>query len=89
MVVYKIVYTKKAVNDIEKLKSAKLDKKTKALIELVRENPFQTPPPYEKLQGDLRGAYSRRINIKHRVVYEVLEEENIVKILSMWTHYEF
>lgn len=86
---YKIVYTKKAVNDIEKLKSAKLDKKTKALIELVRENPFQTPPPYEKLQGDLRGAYSRRINIKHRVVYEVLEEENIVKILSMWTHYEF
>lgn len=86
---YKIVYTKKAVNDIEKLKSAKLDKKTKPLIELIRENPFQTPPSYEKLQGDLSGAYSRRINLKHRFVYEVLEDEKTVKILSMWTHYEF
>ena len=86
---YKIVYTKKSVKDIEKLISAKLDKKTKSLIELVRENPFKTPPPYEKLQGDLRGAYLRRINIKHRFVYEVLEEEKTVKILSMWTHYEF
>ena len=86
---YKIVYTKKSVKDIEKLKSAKLDKKTKSLIELVRENPFKTPPPYEKLQGDLSGAYSRRINIKHRLVYEVLEEKKTVKILSMWTHYEF
>ncbi len=86
---YKIVYTKKSVKDIEKLISAKLDKKTKSLIELVRENPFKTPPPYEKLQGDLSGAYLRRINIKHRFVYEVLEEEKTVKILSMWTHYEF
>lgn len=86
---YKIVYTKKSVRDIEKLKSAKLDKKTKSLIEIVRENPFKTPPQYEKLQGDLSGAYSRRINIKHRFVYEVLEEEKTVKILSMWTHYEF
>lgn len=86
---YKIVYTKKSVKDIEKLRSAKLDKKTKSLIELVRENPFKTPPPYEKLQGDLSGAYLRRINIKHRFVYEVLEEEKTVKILSMWTHYEF
>lgn len=86
---YKIVYTKRSVKDIEKLKSAKLDKKTKSLIELVRENPFKTPPQYEKLQGDLSGAYSRRINIKHRFVYEVLEEEKTVKILSMWTHYEF
>lgn len=86
---YKIVYTKKSVRDIEKLKSAKLDKKTKLLIEIVRENPFKTPPQYEKLQGDLSGAYSRRINIKHRFVYEVLEEEKTVKILSMWTHYEF
>ncbi len=85
---YKIVYTKKSVRDIEKLKSAKLDKKTKSLIEIVRENPFKTPPQYEKLQGDLSGAYSRRINIKHRFVYEVLEEEKTVKILSMWTHYE-
>lgn len=86
---YKIVYTKKSVRDIEKLKAAKLDQKTKSLIELVRENPFKAPPSYEKLQGDLSGAYSRRINIKHRFVYEVLEEEKTVKILSMWTHYEF
>ena len=86
---YKIVYTKRAVNDIKNLKSAKLDKKAKVLIELVRENPFQTPPPYEKLLGDLKGAYSRRINIKHRFVYEVLENEKIIKILSMWSHYEF
>ena len=86
---YSIIYTKKAVNDIPKLKSAKLDKKAKALIELIRENPYQTPPPYEKLQGDLQGAYSRRINIKHRLVYEVFEEEQTVKIISLWTHYEF
>lgn len=83
---YSIVYTKKAVNDIPNLKSAKLDKKAKALIELIRENPYQTPPPYEKLQGDLQGAYSRRINIKHRLVYEVFEEEQTVKIISLWTH---
>lgn len=89
MVVYKIVYTKRAVNDIKNLKSAKLDKKAKVLIELVRENPFQTPPPYEKLLGDLKGAYSRRINIKHRFVYEVLENEKTIKILSVWSHYEF
>lgn len=86
---YKIVYTKRAVNDIKNLKSAKLDKKAKVLIELVRENPFQAPPPYEKLLGDLKGAYSRRINIKHRFVYEVLENEKTIKILSMWSHYEF
>lgn len=86
---YSIVYTKKAVNDIPNLKSAKLDKKAKALIELIRENPYQTPPPCEKLQGDLQGAYSRRINIKHRLVYEVFEEEQTVKIISLWTHYEF
>lgn len=86
---YSIIYTKKAVNDIPKLKSAKLDKKAKALIELIRENPYQTPPPYEKLQGDLQGAYSRRINIKHRLVYEVFEEEQTVKIISLWTHYGF
>lgn len=89
MVVYSIVYTKKAVNDIPKLKASKLDKKAKGLIEVIRINPYQTPPPYEKLQGDLQGAYSRRINIKHRLVYEVLEEEQTVKIISLWTHYEF
>ena len=74
---YSIVYTKKAVNDIQNLKAAKLEKKAKALIEVIRANPYQTPPPCEKLQGDLQGAYSRRINIKHRLVYEVLEEQPI------------
>ena len=86
---YSIVYTKKAKNDIPKLKASKLDKKAKDLIDLIRENPYCTPPPYEKLQGDLQGACSRRINIKHRLVYEVLEAEQIVKIISLWTHYEF
>ena len=86
---YSIVYTKKAANDIANLKVAKLDKKAKALINLIRENPYQTPPQYEKLQGNLHGAYSRRINIKHRLVYEVLEEQKTIKIISMWTHYEF
>lgn len=86
---YSIVYTKKATNDIRNIKSAKLENKAKALIGLIRENPYQTPPPYEKLQGDLQGACSRRINIKHRLVYEVLEEEQTVKIISLWTHYEF
>lgn len=86
---YNIVYTKKAINDIPKLKSVKLDKKAKALIEIIKENPYKTPPTYEKLMGDLTGAYSRRINIKHRLVYEVLEEEKTVKIISLWTHYDF
>lgn len=86
---YTIVYTKNATSDIPKLKAAKLDKKAKKLIDLIRENPFQTPPPFEKLLGDLQGAYSRRINIKHRLVYQVIEEQNVVKIISMWTHYEF
>lgn len=86
---YSIVYTKKAARDIQNLKAAKLDKKAKALIDLIRKNPYQTPPSYEKLLGDLQGAYSRRINIKHRLVYEVLEEEQTIKIISLWTHYEF
>lgn len=85
---YAIVYMKKAASDIIKIKAAKLEGKTKALIELIRENPYQSPPPYEKLQGDLQGAYSRRINIKHRLVYEVIEGQRTVKIISMWTHYE-
>ena len=86
---YNIVYTKKAINDIPKLKSVKLDKKAKALVEIIKENPYKTPPTYEKLMGDLTGVYSRRINIKHRLVYEVLEEEKTVKIISLWTHYDF
>lgn len=86
---YRIIYTKKAAADIPKLKAAKLDSKAKALIDLLRENPYQTPPPYEKLMGNLQGSYSRRINLKHRLVYEVIEEAQTVKIISLWTHYEF
>ena len=85
---YKAVYTKTALKDIPKLKSVHLDGKAKSLIELIKENPFQNPPPYEKLVGDLSGAYSRRINIQHRLVYEVYEEEQTIKILSLWTHNE-
>ena len=84
---YSIVYTKKAAADISNLKAAKLDTKAKALIEILREDPYRTPPPCEKLQGDLQ--FSRRLNIKHRLVYQVYEEEHTVKIISMWSHYEF
>ncbi len=86
---YSIVYNKKALEDIPRLKAAKLDSKAKALIDIIRRSPYQSPPPYKKLQGDLFGAYSRRINIKHRLVYEVFEEGQTIKIISMWTHYEF
>lgn len=85
---YKIVYTKTAAKDIPKLKGAHLDEKAKALIEILRSDPYQMPPPYEKLVGDLNGAYSRRINLQHRLVYEVYEAEQTIKILSLWTHYE-
>lgn len=85
---YSIVYTKTAVKDIPKLKAAHLDTKAKALIDVIRANPYQTPPSYEKLVGDLQGLYSRRINLQHRLVYHVLEDEKIVKIISLWTHYE-
>lgn len=85
---YKIVYTKDSIKDIEKLKGANLNKKVLALIEIIKNNPFQTPPPYEKLVGDLQGLYSRRINIKHRLVYQILENVQTVKIISMWIHYE-
>lgn len=85
---YHIVYTKTALKDIPKLKAARLDEKAKNLIDLIREDPYQTPPGYEKLVGDLRGLISRRINIQHRLVYEVYEEEKTIKIVSLWTHYE-
>ena len=85
---YKIVYAKTALKDIPKLKSAHLDEKAKALISVIKENPFQNPPPYEKLVGDLNGSYSRRINVQHRLVHDVFEEEQTIKILSLWTHYE-
>ena len=85
---YHVVYTKTALKDIPKLKSAHLDEKTKELIQLIQENPYQTPPRYETLVGDLDGLISRWINFKHRLVYEVYEEEKVIKIVSLWTHYE-
>lgn len=88
MVVYKIIYRKKAVKDIPKIKSNGLADKVRNLIDVLRVNPFQNPPPYEKLVGDLQGAYSRRINIQHRLIYQVFEQDKTVKIISIWTHYE-
>ena len=85
---YAIVYTKTALKDIPKLKAARLDGKALTLIDVVRVNPYQTPPPYEKLVGDLSGLYSRRINGQHRLVYEVFEQELTIKIVSLWSHYE-
>ena len=85
---YKIQYHKKVVKEIEKLKMNKLDIKAKKLIDIIKENLYQNPPPYEKLTWDLKDYYSRRINIQHRLVYQVIEKEKTVRILSMWTHYE-
>lgn len=85
---YAIVYTKTALKDIPKLKAAHLDDRAKELITVIRDNPYQTPPPYEKLVGDLMGLYSRRINQQHRLVYEVFEPEQTVKVISLWSHYE-
>ena len=87
MVTYKVTYSKQAVKDAKKLSSVSLDKKAKELIELIKNNPFQKPPPYEKLVGNLSGSFSRRINIKHRIVYEVIEDEKLIRISRMWTHY--
>lgn len=85
---YIIALTKQAQKDAKELESCSLDKKAKGLLKIIKENPYQTPPPYEKLIGDLKGFYSRRINIKHRIIYEVYEKENTIKILRMWTHYQ-
>ena len=85
---WEIVYTKQAQKDAKKLAAAGLKGKAMELLKILRENPFQTPPLFEKLVGDLAGAYSRRINIKHRLVYEILEKEKMVKVIRMWTHYE-
>ena len=87
MVEYTILYGKLALKDAKKLSSANLDIKAKELIEIIRKNPFENPPPYEKLVGNLNGAYSRRINIKHRIVYEVRETDKVVRVLRMWSHY--
>ncbi len=85
---YNIVFRKQVIKDIPKLKSAGLSTKVQNLIEIIKENPFKTPPPYEKLLGDLDGAYSRRINIQHRLVYQVYEDKKVIKIISVWSHYE-
>lgn len=86
---YRIVYSKKSLKHVQNIKAVNLEKQIKELMNVLRENPFRNPPPYEKLQGELKGFYSRRINAKHRLVYQVYESEKTVKILSMWTHYEF
>jgi Txe/YoeB family toxin of toxin-antitoxin system len=85
---WSLVFTKDAAKDAKKLSSASLRPKAEGLLKLLRQNPFKNPPPYEKLIGDLSGAYSRRISIRHRLVYQVYEQERIVKIIRMWTHYE-
>ena len=85
---YQLLYTKVAQKDAKNLSAAGLKENTLTLLNILSENPFQNPPPYEKLVGELTGAYSRRLNIQHRLVYQVLEDEKIVKILRMWTHYE-
>ena len=85
---WQLVFTRDAQKDSRNLASAGLRPKAEALLDILRLNPFQTPPPYEKLVGDLTGAYSRRINIQHRLVYAVDKDSKTVKVLRMWTHYE-
>lgn len=85
---WKLYFTKQAQKDARKLAAAGLKPKARELLDILAANPFQNPPPYEKLVGDLEGAYSRRINIQHRLVYQVLKQQNAVKILRLWTHYE-
>ena len=85
---WELLYTKQAQKDAKKLSASGLKKKAQALLEVIKEDPYQNPPPYEKLVGDLSGAYSRRINIQHRLVYQVYEEEHLIKVIRLWTHYE-
>jgi len=88
MVSWSLVFVKQAQKDARKLAAAGLRPKAEALLALLKEDPFRNPPPYEKLVGDLAGAYSRRISIQHRLVYQVLKRERVVKVLRLWTHYE-
>jgi toxin YoeB len=88
MVSWRLVYTKAAQKDAMNLRAARLKDKAQALLSILQTDPYQTPPPFEKLVGDLSGAFSRRINIQHRLVYQVIEDEHIVKVLRMWSHYE-
>ncbi len=85
---YELVYTRQARKDAKKLKGTPLAKKAKELLEIIREDPFADPPTFEALVGDLKGTYSRRINIQHRLVYEVFADERVVKVIRLWTHYE-
>ncbi|GAA3589529.1 MULTISPECIES: Txe/YoeB family addiction module toxin [Marinobacter] len=85
---WKLVYTRQAQKDAKKLASSGLKPKAQELLALIAEDPYRKPPPLEKLIGDLAGAYSRRINIQHRLVYQVLEDEQVVKVLRLWSHYE-
>jgi len=88
LVSWKVIYTRHALKDAKKISQSNLKTKTQELLSLLEQDPFQNPPQFERLVGDLEGAYSRRINIQHRLVYQVLHEEKIVKVLRMWTHYE-
>jgi len=88
MVSWKIVYTKQALKDAKKLSASGLRPKAESLLEIIQKNPFKSPPSFKKLVGDLTGAYSRRINIQHRIVYQLLKRYKTVKIIRMWTHYE-
>lgn len=88
LVTWSLVYTKQAQKDAKKLAASGLKPRAQALLDLLAEDPFRRPPPFEKLVGDLSGVYSRRINIQHRIVYQALEEERVVKVLRLWTHYE-
>ena len=85
--IWKVVYTKQAQKDAKKLSTSGLKSKAEEIIDILKTNPYQTPPSYEKLVGDLSGAYSRRLNIQHRIVYQVINADKIVKVLRMWTHY--
>lgn len=85
---WQLVFTKQAQKDAKKISEADLKYQASRLLDVIREDPFQNPPPYEKLMGDLSGAYSRRINIQHRLIYQVLKDVHTVKIIRMWTHYE-
>ena len=85
---WKLVYTKQAQRDAKKIAASGLKDKAQQLLNTIQENPFQNPPSYEKLVGDVSGAYSRRINIQHRIVYQVIEAKKTIKILRLWTHYE-
>ena len=88
MVNWQLVFTKQAQKDAKKIAHSGLKSQAERLLEILKENPFKSPPPYEKLVGDLSGAYSRRINIQHRLVYQVLDDIQTIKIIRMWTHYE-